>query len=330
MTLLRLGRDTDADGFIALVGGCWAEYPGCVMDIDGEAPELRALASYCAGRGGQVWAAEDGGQIAGMICTYPREAGAWEIGKMYVARAQRGSGVAHDLMRAAEAFAKANGAARLQLWTDTRFDRAHRFYEKHDFVRSGPLRVLDDKSHSIEFAYAKPLTGAVVERLDAAGAASAERPLARILSACVNGGAAVSFMAPLSEARARPFWRNVASAVARGERILLAAWLDGALVGTLQVDLAMPENQPHRGDVAKMLVHPAARRHGIARQMLAFAEAEAAAAGRRLLVLDTREADAAEYLYRSAGWIEAGRIPGYALNSDGTPHTTVYFYKTIG
>jgi ribosomal protein S18 acetylase RimI-like enzyme len=139
----------------------------------------------------------------------------------------------------------------------------------------------------------------------------------------------VSFLPPLAMDRARAFWRGVAGGVARGERILLAAWLDGALVGTVQVDLATPDNQPHRADVAKMLVHPEARRHGVARAMLARAEAEAATAGRTLLVLDTREGDLAERLYRSAGWIEAGRIPGYALSADRTPHATVYFYKPV-
>ncbi len=328
--VLRPGRDGDAAGFIAVVSGCWAEYPGCVVDIDGEAPELHALASHCAKRGGQVWAAEADGGVVGLVCTYPRAGGAWEIGKMYVAKPYRGSGVARQLVETAEAYARGHGAARTQLWSDTRFDRAHRFYEKCSYVRSGPLRAVQDKSNTIEFAYAKPLSGIAIERLDAAGAVSAEVPLARILAACVNDGAAVSFLPPLDMERARGFFRKVASAVARGERILLAAWLDGVMVGTLQVDLAMPENQPHRGDVAKMLVHPEARRHGIARAMLARAEAEAVAAGRSVLVLDTREGDLAESLYRSAGWVEAGRIPDYALNADRTPHATVYFYKRVG
>ena len=327
--VLRSGRDADAAGFIRVVSECWAEYPGCVTDIDGEAPELQALASYCAKRGGAVWAAEADGLVVGLVCTYPLTDGAWEIGKMYVARPHRGSGIAYDLVSAAEDFARARGASRLKLWTDTRFDRAHRFYEKHDFVRAGPIRVLDDKSKSIEFAYAKPLAGVAVERLDAAGAASAEVSLARILVRCVDAGAAISFLPPLAMEPARAFWRGVAGGVARGERILLAAWLDGVMVGTVQLDLAMPQNQPHRADLAKMMVHPDARRRGIAGLMLARAEAEAAAAGRTLLVLDTREGDLAESLYRSARWTEAGRIPGYALSADRTPHATVYFYKEI-
>lgn len=326
---VRAGRDSDAVDFVRIVSTCWAEYPGCVIDIEGEAPELFHLASYCGKRDGQVWAAEADGAVQGMVCTYPLGDGAWEVAKMYALPALRGTGAAQQLLLAAEDFARAHGAARIKLWSDTRFDRAHRFYEKHCYVRSGPIRVLADKSNTLEFAYAKPLGGVVIERLDAAAAASAEVPLARILAACVNDGAAVSFLPPLSLERARAFWKGVAGGVARGERILLAAWLDGTMAGTVQVDLAMPPNQPHRADVAKMLVHPEARRHGIARAMLARAEAEAAAAGRRLLVLDTREGDKAEALYRSAGWQAVGRIPDYALNADGTPHATVYFYKRV-
>lgn len=327
--VLRAGRDDDAAGFIAVVSGCWAEYPGCIIDIDGEAAELRALASYCAGRGGALWAAEAAGEIVGMVCTYPLADAAWEIGKMYVARSQRGSGIATDLLDTAETHARAHGAARMKLWSDTRFDRAHRFYEKRSYVRAGPLRALDDKSNSIEFGYAKPLAGVVIERLDAAAAASAEPSLARILVGCVDAGASVSFMPPLAVDVARGFWRKVSAAVARGERILLAAWLDGEMVGTVQLDLATPPNQPHRADVAKMLTHPSARRRGIGQAMLARIEAEAAAVGRWLLTLDTLRGDDGERLYRRGGWIECGCIPGYALDAQGVPADTVLFYRRL-
>jgi GNAT superfamily N-acetyltransferase len=326
---LRPARDEDADAVIEVIGGCWAEYPGCVMDVDGEAPELRALASYCAGRGGAAWAAESDGTVVGVVCVYPLAGGDWELAKMYVVGAHRGSGLANDLVEAAETFARGHGGTRIRLWSDTRFDRAHRFYEKRSYVRSGPLRALNDKSRSIEFGYTKPLTGAVIERLDAAAAASAEAPLARILVACVDSGASVSFFAPLAMPVARAFWAKVAGSVARGETILLAAWLNGDLVGTVQVDLATPPNQPHRAAVAKMLVHPVARRHGLARALLRRAEAEAAAAGRWLLTLDTQQASEADALYRSAGWTECGFIPSYAVFADGSPCDTVFFYKRV-
>ena len=216
----------------------------------------------------------------------------------------------------------------MMLWSDTRFDRAHRFYEKRSYVRAGPLRVLGDKSNSVEFAYAKPLAGIAVAPLDAAAAAAAEQPLARVLIACVEAGASVSFMLPLPLQKARAFWHAAARGVARGERLLFAAWLDGAIVGTVQIAFAQQENQPHRADLQKLLVHPDARRHGIARRLLAAAEAGAAASGRTLLVLDTGPpGGAAEALYRSAGWQEVGTVPGYALNPDGTTCDTRYLLQ---
>lgn len=326
--MLRAGRNSDAADIIRLIGDCWAEYPGCVMDLDGEVPELRALASYCADRGGAFWIGEADGAVVGLVCAWPRDGGAWELAKMYVAHAHRGSGLAHALADAAEAHARAQGAKRMKLWSDTRFDRAHRFYEKRSYVCEGPLRVLGDKSNSIEFAYGKPLAGIVVAPLDAAAAASAEGALARVLVACVAAGASVSFMAPLAADRARAFWRDVGRGVARGERLLLAAWLEGTIVGTVQLVLAQPENQPHRAELQKLLVLPEARGRGIGRRLLAAAEAAAAAAGRTLLTLDTASS-AAERLYRAAGWQDVGRVPGYALNPDGTPCDTRFFFRQV-
>jgi ribosomal protein S18 acetylase RimI-like enzyme len=326
---LRAGRDADAQGFIALIGACWAAYPGCVMDVDGEAPELRALSSYYVGHGGALWAAEAGGAIVGMVATRPLEGRNWEICRLYVDPASHGSGLASALIDAAEAHARACGGTVMKLWTDTRFDRAHRFYEKHSYVRHGAIRVLHDRSNSIEFAYAKPLASTVVWRLDAAGAASAEGRLAHVLKDCVEAGASVSFLPPLDLSAARAFWRRAASAVATGQLLLLAGWRDGALVGTVQLDLAMPPNQPHRGDLQKLLVSPQARRQGVARRLMQEVETAARAAGRTLLVLDTRAGDGGETLYRGLGWIEAGRIPGYAVNPDGTLCDTVLFYRRI-
>ncbi|MEN0073512.1 MAG: GNAT family N-acetyltransferase [Paracraurococcus sp.] len=329
--MLRPGRDDDAAGFVALIGACWAEYPGCVLDVDGEVPELRALASHYTAAGGALWAAEQDGRLVGMIATRPGpEPGAWEVCRLYVSAGARGSGLAAALLGAAEARARAGGAERLLLFSDTRFDRAHAFYEKHSFLRQGPVRVLDDLSHSIEFRFAKPLRGVAVEVLDAAGAASAERRLAEILVTCVEAGASVSFLPPLAPARARAFWHRVAADVAGGRRLLLAAWQEGALVGTAQLVLDMPENQPHRADVAKVLVDPAARRGGIGRALMRRIEAEALRHGRRLLVLDTLAGDAGEALYRATGWQEVGIIPGFALDAAGAEHATMFFWKRLG
>ncbi len=326
---LRPGRDADAEGIIALVGACWAEYPGCVMDLDGEVPELRALAGYYAGLGGACWVAEAGGTIVGMIGTHPLDGDAWEICKVYAAASSRGQGLAQALLAAAEAFAREQGAGEFRLWSDTRFTRAHAFYEKASYVRRGPIRVLGDKSNSLEYAYAKPACGVVVWPLDAAGADSAGRLLAGVLKDCVDAGASVSFLPPLDRAVARAFWQQAGREVANGGRLLLAGWVEGVLAGCVSVNLAMPPNQPHRGDVQKLLVGPAARRHGLGRRLLRAAEQAAQAAGRSLLVLDTRAGDAAEPLYRDEGWIEAGRIPDYARNPDGSLCATVFFYKKI-
>jgi len=326
---LRAGRDQDAADFIALIDACWAEYPGNILDVDGEVPELRALASYYAKQGGALWAADHDGRVAGMVGTRPLGDGVWEICKMYTDAALRGSGLAQRLIDAAEQFARARGGTRMKLWSDTRFDRAHRFYEKRSYVRSGPLKVHNDLSNSIEFAYAKPLAGVVVERLDAAGAASAEARLAEILSACVDAGASVSFMPPLAREAAAGFWRRKAAEVAQGKRVLLAAWADGVLAGTAMLDIDMPPNQPHRADVQKVLVHPDARRRGMARALMDAIEAEARLERRDLLVLDTKEGDAAEVMYRTAGWQEVGRIPDFALNAEGTLDATILFWKKV-
>ena len=153
--------------------------------------------------------------------------------------------------------------------------------------------------------------------------------LSDVLIDCVEGGASVSFMLPMSRAKAEAFWRSVGASVARGERIVVAADdADGHIVGTAQIILAQPENQPHRGDLAKMLVHRRARRQGIGAALLAAAERSALDAGKTLLVLDTASDDA-ERLYARQGWQRCGAIPNYALFPDGTPCATTIFFKSL-
>ena len=153
--------------------------------------------------------------------------------------------------------------------------------------------------------------------------------LSDVLIDCVEGGASVSFMLPMSRAKAEAFWRVTAASVARGERVVLAAEdAAGAIVGTAQVILAQPENQPHRGDLAKMLVHRRARRQGVGAALLEAAERRALDAGKTLLVLDTASGDA-ERLYARQGWQRCGRIPNYALWPDGTPCATTFFFKFL-
>lgn len=153
--------------------------------------------------------------------------------------------------------------------------------------------------------------------------------LSDVLIDCVEGGASVSFMLPMSRGKADAFWRTIGNSVARGERVVLAAEDDaGAIVGTVQVILAQPENQPHRGDLAKMLVHRRARRRGIGAALLAAAERTALSAGKTLLVLDTASGDA-ERLYLRQGWQRCGEIPNYALWPDGTPCATTIYFKFL-
>ena len=297
------------------------------MDVDAEMPEYRALASYYAGQDGALWTAKADGRIAGMIAARPLTGGDWEICRVYVLPDLHGGGLGHRLLDVAETHAITAGASRLVLWSDTRFDRAHRFYEKRSYVRSGPVRVLADISNSLEYRYAKPVNG--IEALDAAAAASAIPRLSDILTACVEEGSGVSFLPPLAPEEARTFWRDTARDVAAGEKVLLAGWIDGVLAGTVTLAFAWPQNQRHRADVAKLLVDPRARRSGLARRLMERLEFEAARAGRTLLTLDTRAGDRAEGLYFSMGWVEVGRIPGYAVQIDGTFEETLFMWKRV-
>ena len=153
--------------------------------------------------------------------------------------------------------------------------------------------------------------------------------LAAVLVDCVEGGASVSYMAPFSHEQARNAFEAFADEVERGHRLLLAAFADGDLVGTVQVILALPPNQPHRAEIAKLLVHRSARRRGIARLLMERAEAEARAEGKTLLVLDTVTGDGAERLYERIGFTRVGVIPGYALYPDGSPCATTIFWKSV-
>ncbi len=154
--------------------------------------------------------------------------------------------------------------------------------------------------------------------------------LADILIDCVEGGASVSFMLPITRERAVAFWRNVARGVAAGERVLLVAEDAQGLCGTVQVILAQPENQPHRADVAKMLVHRRARNQGLGAALMRAAEASAQVHGKTVLVLDTVTGSTAARLYERLGWVRVGDIPNYALMPDGVPCATTVYYRLLG
>ncbi|MEO8753631.1 MAG: GNAT family N-acetyltransferase [Casimicrobiaceae bacterium] len=159
----------------------------------------------------------------------------------------------------------------------------------------------------------------------------ARRPeFVALLDDAVSDGASVGFLSPPEPATLAPFWDRVADDVARGERVVFISEREGRIVGTVQVAPCMKDNGRHRAEVQKLLVHGTARRSGIARGLMAAAEAHAVHAGWWLLLLDTRESSAAEALYRGLGWTEIGRVPDYARDPDRTLASCVFFYKRIG
>ncbi len=169
-----------------------------------------------------------------------------------------------------------------------------------------------------------------VRRIGANEVMSYVEALTDVLIDCVEGGASVSFMLPLSREKALAFWLGVGEGVVRGERALLVAEdREERVLGTVQLILAQPENQPHRADVAKMLVHRRGRRKGIAHQLMTAAEQTARDEGKSVLVLDTVTGGDAERLYERAGWQRVGVVPKYALMPDGAFCGTTFYYKHV-
>jgi len=168
-----------------------------------------------------------------------------------------------------------------------------------------------------------------IRQLTAEEALTYLEPLASVLIDCVEGGASVHFMPPLSQATAEKFFAKSVADVERGERILLAAFSDSELVGTVQVQIAMPPNQAHRAEIAKLLVHRSARHQGVATLLMERAEEETRLAGKTLLVLDTATGGSAERLYARLGWTPVGVIPNFALLPDGSPCGTTIFWKQL-
>ncbi|MFZ5891049.1 MAG: GNAT family N-acetyltransferase [Myxococcota bacterium] len=172
------------------------------------------------------------------------------------------------------------------------------------------------------------MTRWAIERLRTVDAEQLEE-LNDVLIDCVEGGASVSFMLPFSRERARSFWERVARGVAAGERALLVAKDAQGICGTVQLILDLPENQPHRADLAKMLVHRRARRQGVGAALMRTAEATAQECGRTLLVLDAVTGGDASRLYERLGWQRVGDIPEYALMPQGGLVSTTYYFKKL-
>lgn len=154
---IRDARDIDAEGLIGLIEACYTDYEGCVLDVDGEAPELRTIASAHAAQGGRFWVAESDGTIIGSIGIVPNGTGGYEVKKLYVSKAARRMGLGARLIALAEVEAMSRGGRSIELWSDTRFEDAHRLYERRGYTRLPEKRELHDKSNSVEFHYRKDL-----------------------------------------------------------------------------------------------------------------------------------------------------------------------------
>jgi GNAT superfamily N-acetyltransferase len=171
---------------------------------------------------------------------------------------------------------------------------------------------------------------AAIRILNATEARAANADLSETLSDCINGGASLGFMLPFTPQDAEGYWHEIADAVEAGLIILAGAEVEGRVVGTVQIGLASKPNQPHRGDLMKLLVHRSARGLGLSRRLMAAVEEEAARRGRTLLVLDTATGSDAEMIYPRFGWERVGVIPDYALWPEGGFCATTLFYKRIG
>ncbi len=153
----REAVDADSDALIALIGGVFEEYPGCVMDVDGEMPELRAIASHFRGLQGRFWVAERSGSVVGCIGFAPLPSDGVQLHKLYVRADSRRCGIGAALCNLVEASARERGATHVELWSDTRFETAHLVYERRGYLRGSKTRELHDKSDTVEYFFRKDL-----------------------------------------------------------------------------------------------------------------------------------------------------------------------------
>jgi putative acetyltransferase len=155
--IIRSAHDRDSSGLIALIADVFAEYPGCLLDVDADMPELRSPAASVRGGDGRWWVAEFDGRIVGSVSVTPANGHEVELKRLYVAAAARRRGLGAHLVRLVESEASHRVARRIVLWTDTRFEDAHRLYERMGYVRAQETRTLNDISNSVEYFYAKEL-----------------------------------------------------------------------------------------------------------------------------------------------------------------------------
>lgn len=244
-----------------------------------------------------------------------------EIKRVFVPEAQRGRGLARAVMGALEQALCADGIATARLETGTRQPAALALYRSLGYRERAPFG--DYAPDPLSLFLEKPLTA--VQPLHASHLPG----LSALLQACVAQGASIGWVRTPTPQACAAFWQRMAEQVARAEQRTWVALLGDAVLGSVSLGLAQPENGQHRADVFKLMVHPSARRQGLAQALMQAAEAEAQAMGKRLLVLDTNTDSPAQALYQSLGWQVCGVMPGYAEQADGSLGATTWMFKPI-
>ena len=323
--MIRPAVDDDSQALIALIASVYAEYEGCILDVERECPELLSPATAFREWSGGLWVAEIGGRIAGSLGFVPSGNGV-ELRKVYVAAAHRRLGIARSLYRHSLACILEQGAQFIELWSDTRFEAGHKFYEKLGFTRKS-WRMLNDASNSIENHFSLDLQPRLFE-LNANGIARRLPEFTDLLEDSVLHGASVGFVPPIEPGELDAYWNEVIAAVGSGSRVLLVAQIGDVVIGSVQLALESRRNGRHRAEVMKLLVHSTAHRRGVASALMRACETRARAKERKLLVLDTAVGHPAEQLYEKLGYARAGVIPRYATSRNGDIDT-VFMYKEL-
>lgn len=298
-------------------------------------PDLGAIPSFYQQGVGNFWVALDSGKVVGTIGLCEFAPGQGALRKMFVSSDYRGrAGVAGQLLATLIDWARRHRIEAITLGTTDRFLAAHRFYEKNGFVRIAetdlpadfPRMAVDSRFYAMRLDRAWK----AVRCLDPEEIGRRLRELCALLQTCVAAGASIGFLPPLDDADAAAYWQGVADRVRSGEALLMCIEdAAGRLAGCVQLLLETRANGTHRAEVAKLMVDPADRRHGLGRALMQALEAEARRLGRTTLVLDTRAGDPSERLYTALAYVRAGEIPRYARSADGRLDGTAIYFKLL-
>ncbi len=322
MTLrIDVADPDDADAQVLL-----GELADALQAITGDSGRSSFSADDVRGPRSRFVVARDAdGQAVGCGALRPLQPGVAELKRMYARPGSRGVGAA--VLAHLESAARELGYRAVWLETRAVNARALAFYARHGYGRIENFGRYAGNAAAVCLGKAWAMT---IKELDGAQAAARVDELAEVLRDCVEGGASVGFMLPLAEGRPEAFWRRVAAGVAAGERHLFVAEDEaGRICGTVSLVTDMPDNQPHRADVSKMLVHRRARRQGVAERLLRALEVKARELGKTTLVLDTVTGSDASRLYERLEWQRVGDIPNYALMPEGPPCSTTYYFLAL-